>query len=229
MFDSEGQELDFDDDDDNNVGGDSTADSLLNFVAERSGKYYVGVSSHGNSDYDVVQGSNNFNTSAGLSSGNYDLAINIASVVADRDPDNTIFEAIDVDVSSSGQRSTIISDSISSESDVDIYQFQLDQGHTISLDIDAAELNTGLDSVLRLFDADGNQLNTNDDAAAPDENPSTDSLIEFTASNTGNYYVGVSSFANFSYDPINGSTNITNDIGSSTGNYDLVIDLTDSL
>lgn len=225
LFDSEGNELAVDNDDDNNVEGDSNVDSLLNFVADTSGEYFIGVSSDGNSNYDLVTGSNNFTPTTGFTAGQYELGFTIASVVADQDPDNTIPEAINTGVSSSGQQSITINDAINLESDVDIYKFQLDQGSTVTLDIDAAILNTGLDSVLHLFDGEGKEITNNDDGATSGEGSSTDSLIEFTAPETGEYYLGVSSFANFNYDPLNGSTNFSNDIGSSTGNYELVIDI----
>ena len=226
LFDSEGNELAFDDDDDRNVVvEDTTTDSWINFVAETSGEYYVGVSSEGNTDYDAIAGSDNFSATSGLSVGDYELAIDIAPVVADTDPDNTIPEAINI----AGEEVTTISNAIDSPADVDLYQFQLNQGNTVILDIDAAISGSSLDSVLQLFDAEGNVLTNNDDGTAKDESSSLDSLIEFTATDDGTYYVGVSSFANFDYDPINGSNNFGNDLGSSTGNYDLTTTIVNSI
>ncbi len=202
---------------------DTTADSLLNFVADTSGEYYIGVSSEGNTNYDVVNGSNNFSNASGFSTGSYQLEIDISTVINDDDIDNTISEAIDTGISSVGERSTTISDTIAPASDVDLYKFQLDRGDTITLDIDAAIQDSSLDSVLRLFDGAGNEIANNDDGFASDETSSTDSLLEFTAEIDGEYYLGVSSFPNFEYDPINGSTNFSNDIGTSSGDYDLTM------
>ena len=229
LFDRQGNELAFDDDDDNNVVlEDTTSDSLINFIAETSGEYYVGVSSEGNTAYDAIAGSDNFNATSGLSAGNYELAIDIAPVVADSDPDNTIAEAVNTEVSITERATTTISDAIDSPADVDLYQFRLNQGHTITLDIDAAIIDSDLDSVLQLFDADGNVIVNNDDGVADGETSSLDSLIEYTAATAGTYYVGVSSFANFDYDAIEGSNNFSNDNGSSTGNYDLTVSVTNS-
>ena len=228
LFDSQGNELAFDDDDDNDVAiNNTTADSLLNFVADTSGEYYIGVSSEGNSSYDTVNGSTNFSNTSGFSSGDYELAIDISPVIADSDLDNTMAEAIDTGVGSTGERSTDISGEIDSTADVDIYKFQLSAEDTITLDVDAAIKDSDLDSVLRLFDSAGNEIENNDDAIASGETSSTDSLIEFTAEIDGEYYVGVSSFPNFNYDPLNGSTNFSNDLGTSTGDYSLTVSIAD--
>ena len=227
IFDSEGNELAVDDDDDKNVVAENTtADSLLNFVADTSGEYYIGVSSQGNSTYDSVNGSTNFSNTLGFSTGDYELAIDISPVVADSDLDNTISEAIDTEVGSTKERSITVSDTIAPASDVDLYKFQLNAGDTVTLDIDAAIQESNLDSVLRLFDSTGNEIINNDDGIASNDS-STDSFIEFTAEINGEYYVGVSSFPNFEYDPINGSTNFSNDLGTSSGDYDLTISITE--
>ena len=226
LFDSEGNELAFDDDDDNNVVVENTtADSLLNFVADTSGKYYIGVSSQGNSTYDAINGSTNFSNTSGFSTGDYELAIYISPVVADSDLDDTISEAIDTGVGSTQERSTTISDTIAPTSDVDLYKFQLNAGNTVTLDVDAAIQDSNLDSVLRLFDSTGNEVTNNDDGIASNETSSTDSFIEFTTEIDAEYYVGVSSFPNFEYDSINGSTNFSNNLGTSSGNYDLTINI----
>lgn len=226
LFDSQGNELAFDDDDDNNiVAENTTADSLLNFVADTSGEYYIGVSSEGNSAYDSVNGSTNFSNTSGFSTGNYELAIDISPVVADSDVDNTISEAVDTGVGSTQKQSTIINDAIAPVADVDLYKFQLNAGDSITLDIDAATQDSELDSILRLFDSEGNEIVNNDDGIADNETSSTDSMLEFTAEIDAEYYVGVSSFPNFEYDPINGSTNFSNDLGTSSGDYDLIINI----
>lgn len=226
LFDSQGNQLAFDNDDDNSVAEDSSFDSLLRFTVDTSGQYYLGVSSDGNTDYNPIEGRNNFTPITGRSTGNYSLAIDRAPIVTDTDPDNTIAEAVEISLA---ELPITISEAINALTDVDIYQFELDAGNTISLDIDAAEIDSELDSVLQIFDADGEKLATNDDASAPNENSALDSYLEFTALTAGSYYVGVSSYGNFDYDSINGSNNFSNDLGNTTGNYDLVIDITDSL
>ena len=108
--------------------------------------------------------------------------------------------------------------------DVDIYQFKLDTGERVLIDIDTPS-NSGLDSVLQIYDASGvpqgiidavgNILFSVDNAAAPGEAAGTgrDPYIDFTATAPGVYYVAVSSVGNTSFDPLslanrqNGTTN----------------------
>ena len=226
LFDSQGNQLAFDNDDDNNIAEDSNFDSLLRFAVDISGEYYLGVSSDGNTDYNPTEGYDNFTPTTGLTTGSYSLAIDRSTIIADRDPDNTISEAVKTEVSLAEQPITI-SEAIDSLTDVDLYQFELEAGNTVSLDIDAAKIENELDSVVQIFNADGEKLATNDDASAPNEDSAVDSYLEFTALTTGSYYLGVSSYGNFDYDSINGSNNFSNDFGNTTGNYDLVIDIID--
>ena len=51
------------------------------------------------------------------------------------------------------------------------------------------------------FDGSGNELATVSNGAAPDEEFSRDPYLEFTAEETGQYYVGVSQLGNLDYDP----------------------------
>jgi len=86
--------------------------------------------------------------------------------------------------------------------DVDFYKVELAAGDTVRLDIDAEQIGSDLDPVLRLFDAEGNQLAQSDDDGAPDEAfvAEADSYVEYTAVADGSYYVGVSSFPNGEFD-----------------------------
>ena len=73
-------------------------DSNLAFVPETPGEYYVGVGTSGNFDYDPINGRTNFssdNVSPFTTTGSYELILSSVAVVGDRDPDNTIAEAID--------------------------------------------------------------------------------------------------------------------------------------
>lgn len=229
LFDSQGNELAFDNDDEGEFAEDSGTDSLLDFAAENSGTYFIGISSNGNTNYDAIAGSNNLTPTTGFSTGSYELGLEISAVIADSDPDNTIGEAIDTEVSSPARQSASFSEAIDSQEDVDLYRFQLDRGDTIALDIDAANLGSKLDSVLQIFDKDGNQLASNDDGSASDEDSNLDSYLEFTAETTADYYIGASSYGNFDYDLINGSNNFSNNFGSTTGSYNLAIEITESI
>ena len=105
--------------------------------------------------------------------------------------------------------------------DVDFLQIQLNAGDQVTIDIDTAGLNSSLDSVVRLFDASGNQIAFNDNAAASGETSALDSYLEYTATVSGTYYIGVSGSGNSSYDPsVQGSGSL-----GSTGNYNIEISL----
>jgi hypothetical protein len=84
--------------------------------------------------------------------------------------------------------------------DVDMVQLHLDAGDQVVITTNTARLATQLNSYLRLFDADGNQLAANDNAD-PTNPFSRDSRIEFTAKDRGTYFVGISAAHNFNYTP----------------------------
>jgi hypothetical protein len=93
---------------------------------------------------------------------------------------------------------------------VDFYGILLSAGEVLSVDIDAAELGSPLDSLLGIFDVDGSTLlASSDDDQAPGESFTVDSYLQFTASVSGTYFVAVGSF---------GDSNFTGD-GFGVGEY----------
>lgn len=113
-------------------------------------------------------------------------------------------------------------------SDVDIYQFKLGVGERAIIDIDSA--NSGLDSVLQIFDsrgvpqtfinANGISLMASDNDAAPGELLSLDSYADFTATSPGVYYAAVSSVGNSTYDPLSFANRKA---GKTTGAYRITL------
>jgi Ca2+-binding RTX toxin-like protein len=95
--------------------------------------------------------------------------------------------------------------------------FQLDAGSRVTIDIDARVNGSNLDSMLRLFNSSGQELALSDNTPAPGETSSYDSYLDFTAQQTGTYYVGVSGYSNSSYNPSAAGSGS----GNSTGNYNL--------
>ena len=228
IFDSEGNQLTISDDD----AAPSeifSLDPYLIFKPDTSGEYFIGVSSH-SFNYNPIHGGTD-NENFYLTTGDYSLELNVIEVIyEDTDPDNTISEAIDSEISSSGNNNTVIYNAIDIEQDVDIYKFQLNEGDTIVLDIDT-DRTTELDSALRLFDHNGVEIASNDDAIAPGEEVfSYDSYLNFTAEITGDYYLGVSEFSDTAYDPVNGKDNLTNnDLNFSTGDYELAVTILNTI
>ncbi|MEL7333080.1 MAG: DVUA0089 family protein, partial [Cyanobacteria bacterium J06560_2] len=93
--------------------------------------------------------------------------------------------------------------------DVDMYAFELETGQVLTLDVDAGGTGDAgvegslMDSVLRVFDAAGNEVAVSDNDGAADEvfQANGDSYLEFAAPEAGTYYVGISSLGNNFYDP----------------------------
>jgi membrane-associated phospholipid phosphatase len=87
--------------------------------------------------------------------------------------------------------------------DVDTIYVDLDAGDRLVMDVDH-RLATSLietDTVLRLFDAAGNQLAVSDNDPAPGEEPGLSPYVDFTAPAAGRYYLAVSGRGNEAYDP----------------------------
>ncbi|NEQ47708.1 MAG: TIGR03118 family protein [Leptolyngbya sp. SIOISBB] len=90
--------------------------------------------------------------------------------------------------------------------DVDLYSFELAAGEAITVDVDAVAPDGSeslLQPVLRIFDADGNELDSVGqvdtlDAITPGAG---EAEVTFTADTTGTYYAGISVLGNDDYDP----------------------------
>ncbi len=104
--------------------------------------------------------------------------------------------------------------------DVDLVRLDLARGTTVDAQVNALFIGSALDSYLRVFDSNGNELAFNDNRFG-----STDSRILFTAPSDGTYYFGVSGSSNTTYFPSVFRTGT----GSSSGNYQLVLDVTRQL
>ena len=136
------------------------------------------------------------------------------------EPNDTIPEAIDTGLSSENPGtfadSGFLGDnpSVDPTNEVDLLKFQLDAGDRVTIDIDAQIFGSPLDSILRVFDSEGNEVVVNDDSDG------LDSFIEFTAFTADTYYAGVSSYSNFNYDPFVEGSGFD---GFSTGEYDIEI------
>ncbi len=102
--------------------------------------------------------------------------------------------------------------------DVDLIKLKLNEGARAIIDINAREYGSALDSVLRVFDSTGNEVAFNDDTFVTSDSY-RDSFIDFTASVTDTYYIGVSSYHNFDYNIFEEGS----DRGYTTGEYDISI------
>ena len=96
-----------------------------------------------------------------------------------------------------------IGDGANKSRDVDLYKVSLSAGQTIVVDIDARTLapESTLDSVVRIFQANGKLLAANDNDLRTRPG-SRDSYLEFRAREAGDYFIGVSGVRNASYNPL---------------------------
>ena len=117
----------------------------------------------------------------------------IAEMVYVSEPNDILAQAVDSGLNGTGDAifSGTIGDGAVGARDVDLFALQVEAGMVLSADIDAWENGSTLNSLLRVFDADGNELTFNDDIHG------SDSFIEYALTRAGTYYVGVSGFGNF--------------------------------
>ena len=217
LFNSQGQELAF-----NNdalaPGEDAVGfDAYLRYTFATAGSYYVGVSNATNTDYNPTTG--NGDVAGGqYATGMYTLIVQALPV----DPDDTLSDATVLGPISSTAK--VIDDKIAPDIDVDMYRFTVTAGEVVDFDIDTT-LNGagGLGSYLRLFNGQGQQLAFNNDAAAPGENViGFDAYLRYTFATSGSYYIGVSNATNTQYNP---STGAGDTAGGpySIGDYQLIV------
>jgi subtilisin family serine protease len=116
-----------------------------------------------------------------------------------------------------------VGDGLNRSRDVDLYRIVVTAGQTLTLDIDARSLTprSTLDSVVRLFDASGRLVASNDNDTR-NGSESRDSFLTWTATAGGTFFVGVSGFGNAAYDPrvVTGERR-----AGSTGAYRLTVSL----
>ena len=204
MFDSSGSEL--------TPGQDGS------YRAPSSGSFYIGASDVANSAYDPgVAGSGH-----GGATGDYLLELSAArSPLPDgndtlstatpfyffRDHGTTTLRNLN------GEQLTIGGNG---NADVDMYSLALVAGDQLQVNIDTQLIGSTLDSQLRLFDAAGHELASNDDTNG------LDPALSYTVTTSGTYFVGVSGTGNATYDPITGAGGVA----AATGDYELEVGVT---
>jgi len=201
-------------------------DSSIEFEAPSAGTYYVGVSGVGNVDYDPNLAASGTASSTGF----YGITLEVwdGGAPATDVPGDTMADALVTAHDGSDktlQYSYAIGDNVHGANDVDMFRVDIPaiagDSFRFSADIDAYDIGSGLDSVLRLFDGTGEELAYNDDAADPETALfSCDSQLSVLIC-PGVYYVGVSSFPNDLYDPGVADSGM----GQTTGRYMLELSL----
>ena len=189
---------------DNANGG---AYSRLDYTFPTSGTYYLGISGAPNTTYQPNSGGSGI---AG-STGDYRLDVSL-------DNGNTMNEALATNLVLGGQftrPSVILGDGVNGNSDVDMFQFTAPVGSTLKAVTGLPVGGTPMDTFVRLFDGNGNEIAFNDNAA------DLYSRLSYTFVTAGTYYVGVSGAPNSSYSAsVAGSG-----VAGSTGAYSLELSL----
>jgi hypothetical protein len=216
LFDPAGQELVVNDD----FGG--SLDSRIEFTATAAGTYFAGLSGYGNARYaPLIAGSGTPG-----STGSYSLAFTVVGVGGpDPDPDpvpaptepNDTLATASVGLAAGVDEAVlagVVGDGAAGTRDVDLYTVSLEAGQLLNASIRARVDGSTLHSYLRIFNAAGTPVASNDDSLG-----SQDSTIAFMATASGTYYVGVSGYGNSQYAPLTGTGTWT----GSTGFYTLLL------
>ncbi len=145
----------------------------------------------------------------------------VTASTGDTEPNDTLALATVIPFDSAGQANfsgVTIGNGFAGNLDVDLYRIDLARGGLITAEITAKRLPapSSLDSYLRLFDAFGVEIASNDQAFG------ADSFIDFYVFTGGTYYIGVSGFGNDSYNPAVSASGTS----QSTGVYNLRIQVT---
>jgi Ca2+-binding RTX toxin-like protein len=152
------------------------------------------------------------------------------------EPNDTLDKALDTGLSKENPGTYLYDSSIGNNTDlkqpnldVDLFKVQLTAGDRLTIRVDSVspiiyyealkdtsdsilppEPYPQLDSVLRLFDADGKELALNDYFYIDDRNY-YDAFIDYKATASGIYYIGLSGYGNHTYNP--------KEVGSGSSSY----------
>jgi hypothetical protein len=189
-------------------------DSFLGAVVDRGDVYYIGISDYFNQDYDPTNLDNRLDAGTG---GAYDLTITFINP----DVNGSITQAItDAPLPNIGQPGTIGADGDPEtgallevgDRDVDFVKVNSPEAGILEIDIDSYNNNSTenpLDSVVFLFDANGNLL------ASDDDTDSFDPLLQFEIAANTDYFVAVTGYGNENFDPFA----LGSGSGGDTGEY----------
>ena len=124
------------------------------------------------------------------------------TTVAPKEKNDTLATAVATGLNSATPGSYVargeIGDNNFQAIEVDLYQVRLNAGDQLEADVDANAFGSPLDPMLRIFDSTGRPLAGDDDEVHGGFDPH----LEFVATATGTYYVGVSCNVNGFYSPL---------------------------
>lgn len=116
------------------------------------------------------------------------FAVDSFPEVFEKEPNNNIKSSQNVTLP------VIVNGRVDSPSDVDVFNFQAEQGEEVVVEVKARRLNSMLDSIVEITDSSGKRLAINDDSedlSAALLTHHADSYIRFTAPASGKYFVHI--------------------------------------
>ncbi len=184
-----------------------TSDSFLRFTVTRGQTIYVGISHPSNKIYDPLDPADRPATSP---TGRYQLQVQFIN----NDANGAIPQSLDgsaIPLPVVGQPGTIGFDGVPGQStprevgdrDVDMVKIQPTADGILEIDIDSFsifDVDTAVDTVLYLFDGDGNLLAVSDDTDATTLG-GLDPLLRYRVKAGETYYAAVVGFGNEGFDP----------------------------
>jgi hypothetical protein len=207
LFDSTGHRLTY--------GYEPGNSSIRSFLLPATGTYYLGLTTYPNFFYDpTVAGSNNLSYP-----GDYRLDATLLTPTPDAEGD-TLATALATGLGPTAGtygHTARIGDGLNLLNDVDLYRIDVVAGQVLRAGTALPAGGQGMDTILEVFNAAGSQLIYNDDSSG-----GLYSFLQYQFTTTGTYYVGVSGYANFSYNPTVAGSGPAN---QSTGDYHLDLTL----
>jgi len=177
-----------------------TTDSFLGVIVNRGDKYYIGVSDYFNDSYDPTSLENRPTTGDGGSYVLYASFFNndlngIISQVEDQSPLSLPITTFPDDIGLDWDGEEWIN---VGNLDVDIFKIQPKETGILEISIDSCSTYTDfpVDTVLYLFDSDGEYLGGNDN-----DLDSLDPLLQYDVLANELYYVGIAGYGNDNFDP----------------------------
>jgi subtilisin-like proprotein convertase family protein len=152
------------------------------------------------------------------SGSNHVYNFRVAAATGDNESNDTLPEATRLTFDANGTArltGVTLGNGLFGPLDVDLYRLDMVRGGQITAEVTAQRLPAGssLDSILRVFNANGEQIQINDQFFG------NDSYIDLFVQTAGTYYVGVSGFGNNRYNPAVGGSGNT----QTTGVYNLAV------
>ena len=207
LFDADGNQVAFDDD-----SGPGLY-SELTYTFDAGGTYFVGVTAFPELFYDpnVSDGTGLFNNGTEPfdgDEGDYRLTLTI-------DSGDTQAEARETGIGPAGGTFNSVESlggGPSGNRDVDLFRFEAAAGHFLVAETSNPSPSAGgVDTVLRLFDDNGNEIAVNNDNPFSANGESSRLVFQFNTS--GTYFIGVSGNPNTVYNSQTGADTVDGDLG----------------